>query len=52
MLDSHNIHASETSWVDTQFDYVLDNNGTLEDLFKQINDLVQDLHAARADPTV
>jgi hypothetical protein len=47
VLDSHNIHASETSWVDTEFDYVLDNNSTLEDLFTQINNLVQDLHGAK-----
>jgi hypothetical protein len=50
VLDSHNIHASETSWVDTKFDRVLDNNGTLEDLFTQITDLLQDLRDAKADP--
>jgi len=52
VLDSHNIHASETSWVNTEFDYVLDNNGTLENLFNQINDLVQYLRAAKEDPNV
>ena len=36
------IHASETSWVGTDFDAVLDNNGTLDDLYKQIKSLVQD----------
>ena len=36
------VHASESSWVGTKFDAVLDNNGSLEDLYKQIKDLVQD----------
>jgi hypothetical protein len=34
------IHASETAWVGTNFDAVLDNNGTIDDLFKQVKDLV------------
>lgn len=36
------IHASETSWVGTKFDYELDNNGSIDDLFKQIRNLVSD----------
>jgi len=36
------IHASETAWVGTKFDAVLDNNGTIDDLFAQVKDLVQD----------
>ena len=36
------VHASESSWVGTNFDAVLDNNGSLEDLYTQIKDLVQD----------
>ena len=35
-------HASEWSWVGTEFDAVLDNNGTMDSLFQQVNDLVQD----------
>jgi hypothetical protein len=35
------IHASETAWVGTKFDAVLDNNGTIDDLFAQVKDLVQ-----------
>ena len=42
------IHASETSWIGTKFDRVLDNNGTLDDLYAQVNDLVRDLRAAKA----
>jgi len=36
------IHASETAWVGTEFDAVMDNNGTIDDLFAQVKDLVQD----------
>ena len=39
-IKSLGIHASETAWVGTDFDYVLDNNGTIDDLFKQVKDLV------------
>jgi hypothetical protein len=42
------VHASETAWVGTEFDAVLYNNGTLDQLYKQINDLVQDLQPATA----
>jgi hypothetical protein len=34
------IHASETAWVGTTFDAVLDNNGTIDDLFKQIQSII------------
>jgi hypothetical protein len=36
------IHASETAWVGTAFDAVLDNNGSIDDLFEQVKGLVQD----------
>jgi hypothetical protein len=36
-----NIHASETAWVGTEFDAVLDNNGTISDLCDQVKNLVQ-----------
>ena len=39
-LEKAGIHASETAWVGTKFDYVLDNNGTIDDLFAQVKDLV------------
>jgi hypothetical protein len=38
-LEQLGIHASETSWVGTRFDAVLDNNGTLEDLYQQVKKL-------------
>jgi hypothetical protein len=34
------IHASETAWVGTKFDLVLDNNSTIDDLFAQVKSLV------------
>ena len=30
------IHASETAWVGTKFDAVMDNNGTIDDLYEQV----------------
>ena len=41
------IHASETAWVGTDFDAVLDNNGTLDDLYRQVKNLVQDPPCAK-----
>jgi len=39
-LKEENIHASETSWVGTRFDHSFDNNGSIDDLFVQVKDLV------------
>ena len=49
MLQSMGVHASETAWIGTDFDRVLDNNGTLTDLYDQVTGLVQDLRVAKAD---
>lgn len=35
------IHESERAWIDTNFDAILDNNGTTEELYKQIDDLLK-----------
>lgn len=35
------IHASETAWVGTEFDAIIDNNGSIDDLYKQLADVVQ-----------
>ena len=40
-LEKLGIHASETSWVGTNFDAVLDNNGTLDHLYEQVKNLAQ-----------
>jgi hypothetical protein len=34
-LKMKKIHASETAWVGTNFDIIVDNNGTIDDLYKQ-----------------
>ena len=39
-LDKLGIHASETAWVGTDFDAVLDNNNTIDDLYNQVIGLV------------
>jgi len=49
-LKKHNIHASETAWIGTPFDAVVDNNGLISQLYTQVNDLVQDLRVATAVP--
>ncbi len=41
-LKKLNIHASETSWVGTNFDYVFENDGSIDDLFNKVRGLVQD----------
>ena len=46
-LETLNVHASESAWVGTDFDYVLDNNGTLDYLYQQINVLLQDHQASK-----
>ena len=40
------VHASEYSWAGTKFDYIIDNNESLDMLYDQIRDLVQDLQRA------
>ena len=34
------IHASETAWVGTEFDAELDNNGSIDDLYEHVKNLV------------
>jgi len=35
------VHVSETAWVGTKFDVVIENNGTVDELYTQIKNLVQ-----------
>ena len=46
-LEQLGVHASETAWVGTKFDVVLDNNGTLDDLYQQVKRLAQDRPPAK-----
>lgn len=49
-LEKYKIHASETAWVGTNFDYIVDNNADgLDNLYKQVKNLVQDLQTSTAD---
>jgi hypothetical protein len=41
ILKDLGVHISETAWVGTQFDYEIDNNGTIEELYTKIKSLVQ-----------
>jgi len=49
-LEKLGIHASETAWVGTEFDAVLDNNATVDDLFSQVNDLLAGLQVSKERP--
>jgi len=48
-LERLNVHASESAWVGTKFAAEIDNNSTMDNLFSQINDLIQDPLGAKAD---
>ena len=39
-LQKEGIHASETAWVGTDFDFVLYNNSTIDSLYKQIQAVI------------
>jgi hypothetical protein len=39
-LRAQGIHISETAWVGTDFDIVIDNNGSIEDVYDQVRSLV------------
>jgi hypothetical protein len=40
-MKQRNVHASETAWVGTKFDYIIDNNGSIQDLYDQMKTLVK-----------
>jgi hypothetical protein len=41
VLDTFNVHASETAWIGTEFDHVLDNNHSMDDLYAQVDLIVK-----------
>ena len=54
-IEQLGVHASETAWVGQKFDVVLNNNGTIEELYQQIesniiNSQVQDRLDAILNP--
>jgi len=40
MLDKHKVHASEYSSVGLPYDHVINNNGSIEDLYKQLESII------------
>jgi hypothetical protein len=40
-LEKAGIHASETAWVGTNFDYVLENNSSIDELFSQTSEIIK-----------
>jgi hypothetical protein len=49
-LDSIKIHASETAWVGGDIDIIIENNGTIDELFEQLKNQVSDPHASTLIP--
>jgi hypothetical protein len=39
-MQQFNVHASEWAWVGTEFDAVIDNNGSVEQLYTSLRNLV------------
>jgi len=53
VLEQAKVHASETAWIGTRFDAVIDNNADgLDNLYGQIKDLVLNLQGSKDGPSV
>tara|TARA_B100001248_G_scaffold184174_1_gene140346 strand:+ start:7380 stop:8021 length:642 start_codon:yes stop_codon:yes gene_type:complete len=39
-MQEKNAHKSEWDWLDSKFDYIIDNDGTKEELYKKVDDLI------------
>jgi hypothetical protein len=53
ILENARVHTSETAWIGTRFDAVIDNNADgLDNLYKQIKDLVLAHPVSKGDPCV
>ena len=46
MSSEFNVHASEWSWLGTDFDAVIDNNGSIDSLYSQVKSLLSDRPAS------
>jgi hypothetical protein len=52
-LEKYNVHASETAWIGTDFDAVIDNNEDgMDNLFRQVKNLVLNHQVAKEDLSV
>lgn len=47
ILDTFKVHASETAWIGTEFDAVLNNDGSIDDLYKQVASLLEHRRVAK-----
>ena len=48
-LELLKVHRSEYDWIGTDFDYTLDNNGTLDDVYAQVETILSSKRQAK-DP--
>jgi hypothetical protein len=46
-MKQYNVHASETAWIGTDFDATLNNDGSIDDLYLQIRNLLQSLQLSK-----
>ena len=51
-LDAEGVHASEYSWAGTEFDHVVANDSTVDDLYRQLSDLLVKGLAPKERPVV
>lgn len=51
-MEKLGIHASETSWVGGDIDFVIENDSTVDELFSKIEDLVKSQESDLHDATV
>jgi hypothetical protein len=49
-MEALKIHSSETAWIGKGIDLEIDNNGTIDQLFEQIRNLVVDRPDATERP--
>lgn len=47
MSEEFKVHASEWSWLGTEFDAVIDNNGSIDSLYNQVKSLLPDHPVAK-----
>lgn len=52
MFEEYNIHSSETAWIGTEFNGVIYNNGTLDELFTQVESTIRGPVLSRPVSTV
>lgn len=51
-LEKAGVHASEYSWVGSKFDQVIANDGTIDDLYTQVQDFISSLAQDHLEPNL